>query len=172
MNSKVLISACLLGECCRYDGASKPNDIACRLFAANRDRMVPVCPEMLGGLPQPRTASEIDAASEELRVIGAAGEDRTEAFVRGAEACLYIAEEANCRMAIMKAKSPSCGTGRVYDGSFTGTLISGDGVASGLLKRAGITVIDERLLAQLDEAGFLDDLFDRPDAVRSHVHGA
>lgn len=166
MSCKVLISACLLGERCRYDGASKPNDIACRLFEANRNRMVPVCPEVLGGLPQPRTASEIDTASDVLRVIGAAGEDRTEAFVQGAEACRYLAEEANCRVAIMKAKSPSCGSGLVYDGSFTGTLIPGDGVASRLLKQAGIAVIDEERLAQLADAGRLDDLFERPDAVR------
>lgn len=165
MNHNMLISACLLGARCRYDGASKPNEVARRLFAAHRDRMVPVCPELLGGLPQPRTASEIDTAREELRVVGAAGEDRTDAFLRGAQACRYIAEEANCRIAIMKAKSPSCGSGRIYDGSFTGTLVPGDGVAAALLKQIGITVIDERRLVQLADEGRLDDLFDRPDTV-------
>lgn len=165
MNHKVLISACLLGAHCRFDGASKPNEAAQRLYAANRDRMVPVCPELLGGLPQPRTASEIDTSCEELRVLGAAGEDRTEAFVQGAQACCYLAEEANCRIAILKSKSPSCGSGRIYDGSFTGTLVPGNGVAADLLKRIGITVIDEHRLARLADEGRLDDLFDRPDAV-------
>lgn len=165
MNHKVLISACLLGERCRYDGASKPNTVAQRLFAAHRDRMVPVCPELLGGLPQPRTASEIDTASEELRVLGAAGEDRTEAFIQGAQLCRYIAEEANCRIAILKAKSPSCGSGLIYDGSFTGALVPGNGVAAILLKQIGITVIDEHRLEQLADEGRLDDLFERPEAV-------
>ncbi|MGI6535529.1 MAG: DUF523 domain-containing protein [Eggerthellaceae bacterium] len=165
MNHNVLISACLLGARCRYDGASKPNEVARRLFAEHRDRMVPVCPELLGGLPQPRTASEIDTSCEELRVLGAAGEDRTEAFIQGAQACRYIAEEANCRIAILKAKSPSCGSRLIYDGSFTGTLVPGNGVAAAVLQQIGITVIDERRLVQLADEGRLEDLFEKPDTV-------
>lgn len=156
---KILMSACLLGERCRFDGQAKPYAAAQRLFAAHPDGVVPVCPEVMGGLPCPRTASEIDAAAPELRVVDAAGTDRTQAFVQGAVACRYLAEELNVRVAVLKAKSPSCGSGRIYDGSFTGTLVDGWGVAAGVLDAAGLTVIDEDRLAALKAAGRAEDLF-------------
>ncbi|MGI6591004.1 MAG: DUF523 domain-containing protein [Eggerthellaceae bacterium] len=159
MPHKVLISACLLGERCRFDGGAKPNDAARRLYAVHADMLVPVCPEALGGLKAPRSASEIDASSERLRVVSAEGEDRTEAFVSGAKACRYIAEETGCRVAVLKAKSPSCGSGRIYDGTFSHTLTEGWGVAAGVLDAAGIVVIDENRLAELEAAGRIEDLF-------------
>lgn len=159
MPHKVLISACLLGERCRFDGGAKPSVAARRLYEAYAEKLVPVCPEALGGLTAPRTASEIDTASASLRVIDEAGEDRTAAFVSGARACRYLAEETGCRVAVLKAKSPSCGSGRIYDGTFTHTLTDGWGVAAGVLDAAGIVVIDEVRLAELEAAGRIADLF-------------
>lgn len=159
MRHKILVSACLLGVPCRYDGAAKPSAAVQKLYALHPDRVIPVCPEVLGGLPIPRSASEVDAASEQLRVVSAEGEDRTQAFVEGANACRYIAEEDSCRVAVLKAKSPSCGSGLIYDGTFTGALVPGWGVTAGVLDLAGVVVIDEDRVAQLAEAGRLEDVF-------------
>ena len=138
---KVLVSACLLGQPVRYDGQSRP----CRAVQglAERFELVPVCPECLGGLPIPRTPSEIDMHGGELRVMSCDGEDRTEAFLKGAAECVSIAQREGCAVAILKAKSPSCGCGRVYDGSFTGTLVSGNGVTTRALLGVGVRVICE-----------------------------
>jgi uncharacterized protein YbbK (DUF523 family) len=159
MHHKILVSACLLGANCRYDGASKPNASVQKLYALHPDLVIPVCPEALGGLSIPRSASEIDDASEKLRVVSAEGQDRTEAFVRGAEACRYIAEEDSCRVAVLKAKSPSCGSREIYDGTFTGTLVPGWGVAAGVLDLAGVVVIDENRTAELLAEGRAEDIF-------------
>lgn len=138
---RVLVSACLLGEAVRYDGKSQPCE-AVRALSADYE-LVPVCPECLGGLPIPRTPSEIDRRSDELRVLSIDGEDRTEAFLRGARACVEIAQNMGCTHAILKSKSPSCGCGLVYDGTFSGTLVVGDGVTTRLLTSAGVCVIGE-----------------------------
>ncbi len=134
----ILVSACLLGEPCRYDGTAQPCDGVMRL--ADTYELVAVCPEQLGGLPTPRTPSEIQGDG---RVVDAAGVDRTAAFEEGAREALRIAREHGCTRAILKANSPSCGVGRVYDGTFTGTLIPGMGKTASLLAEAGIDVASE-----------------------------
>ena len=134
----ILVSACLLGEPCRYDGKSQPCEALIGLVAARE--LVPVCPEQLGGLPTPRTPSEIQADG---RVLDAAGQDRTAAFEAGAREALLIARERGCAQAILKENSPSCGARHVYDGTFSGTLVPGMGKTAALLAEAGIEVLSE-----------------------------
>ena len=136
----IAVSACLLGTRCRYDGGSKP----CEAVIALRERhtLVPVCPEAMAGLPIPHPANEIMSISP-LCVRDSEGADNTEAFVAGARRALARAQEKGCELAILKAKSPSCGIGRVYDGTFTGTLTPGDGVAARMFIDAGIPAVDE-----------------------------
>nr|WP_199066508.1 DUF523 domain-containing protein [Chromobacterium sp. ASV5] len=151
MNEKppLLISACLLGQPVRYDAASKPLPPE-RLARLTRDyRLVPVCPECLGGLPTPRPAAEItggDAAAVwqgRAKVATKAGDDVTAAFRRGAREALALARAEGCAQALLKANSPSCGGARVYDGSFSGCLRPGEGVAAHWLRRHGVEVINE-----------------------------
>jgi uncharacterized protein YbbK (DUF523 family) len=139
MKEPLLISACLLGAACRYDGASRP--LPQETLAALREHyaLIPVCPEQLGGLPTPRPSAERRAGG----VFTAAGTEVTAQYARGAAEALRLAEFFGCRMALLKARSPSCGSGAVYDGSFTGTLRSGDGVTAAALKAAGIAVYTE-----------------------------
>lgn len=133
---KLLISACLTGEACKYNGGD--NALPPEQLAALRARyeLVPVCPEQLGGLPTPRVPSERRGE----RVVNREGADVTEAFRRGAEQALRIAEQTGCRRALLKSNSPSCGSGSIYDGSFSGRLTAGDGVAAEFLKHSGIEV--------------------------------
>jgi uncharacterized protein YbbK (DUF523 family) len=147
---KVLVSACLLGAPVRYDGKSCPHQ-AVRALAEHFE-LVPVCPECLGGLPVPRTPSEMDSGSSTVRVVSVDGEDRTEAFAEGARACLEIARENGCTLAVMKAKSPSCGVHSVYDGSFSGTLVAGSGKTAQALAQAGIELRSEIDLEPRSEA--------------------
>lgn len=140
---KILISACLLGIPCRYDGASKAQPWAEEL--ARRYELVPVCPEQLGGLPTPRDPSE----RREGRVVMDTGADVTEQYRRGAEAALRLCRMLGCEAAILKERSPSCGHGTIYDGTFTGTLTDGDGVTAELLLRNGIPVYGESQAAEL-----------------------
>lgn len=137
----VLVSACLLGMACRYDGKSKPNEAVLRLLENNSDeiRLIPICPEQLGGLPTPRVPSE--KAGE--KVINRVGIDVTVQYQKGAKEALKLAKLYHCESAILKERSPSCGRGEIYDGSFTKTLISGDGTTAELLKQNGIRVIGE-----------------------------
>ena len=191
---RIAVSACLLGEACRYDGRSKPCARVQEL-AADGHELVPVCPEVAGGLPTPRTPCEIvrapwmkskkaraaddgtpsfltskpyresngragetehgrsDSASRDSKtraanerswaILDASGADRTASYARGAQAELARAKEAGCELAILKAKSPSCGSGEVYDGTFSGTLAPGWGIAAAAFRDAGIAVIDE-----------------------------
>lgn len=134
------VSACLLGEACRYDGAAKPCARVAALGA--RHGIVPVCPERAGGLPVPRPPAEI-VGRDPLRVADAAGRDVTAAFQEGARRCRDEALAAGCAGAVLKARSPSCGAGTVYDGTFSGTLAPGWGVAAALFRDAGLTVADE-----------------------------
>ena len=138
----ILVSACLLGVCCRYDGESKP----CEEVIALRDQftMIPICPEVDGGLSTPRIPSERVGD----KVMMKDGRDVTENYRSGAEAALERARLFGCNVAILKARSPSCGSGRVYDGSFTGTLIDGDGVAAELLNKNGIKIFSEEEIAE------------------------
>ena len=133
---KVLISACLLGCTCRYDGASKAHPAALSLM--EKYQLIPVCPEQLGGLPTPRSPAERRGE----KVVTKEG-DVTAQYRWGAEEALRLADLFGCDTAVLKERSPSCGSGTIYDGTFTKTLIPGDGVTAQLLKEAGITVIGE-----------------------------
>lgn len=135
---KILISACLLGISCRYDGASREDRTA--LSLASRFELVPFCPEIYGGLPTPRIPSE----RKGNRVVNREGLDVTEAFERGAQECLRLCRLLGIRVAVLKEKSPSCGSGKIYDGSFFGTLTAGDGVTAELLRKNGIAVYSEK----------------------------
>jgi uncharacterized protein YbbK (DUF523 family) len=139
----VLVSACLLGVCCRYDGESKPNADVIAL----RDRFVllPICPEEDGGLPTPRTPSERVGD----KVLMRDGRDVTKNYMNGAELALERAETFGCTAAILKARSPSCGKGKIYDGSFSGVLTDRDGVTAELLKKEGILVLGESEISVL-----------------------
>ncbi len=139
----VLISACLLGLACRYDGQSKPLDAKILRRLCSHYHLIPVCPEIMGGLPTPRIASEIGGNRRVLRKDGA---DVTAAYERGAMEALRLARLFDCKLAILKARSPACGCGEIYDGSFTGKKIAGDGIAASLLKRHGIHVFTEEIL--------------------------
>ena len=143
-NESILVSACLLGEACRYDGKSQPCDAVRAL--ANTYELVPVCPEQLGGLPTPRIPSEVQ---RDGRVVDRAGIDRTLEFESGARETVALARKHDCTRAILKAKSPSCGTREIYDGTFTGTLIPGRGVAAQALLAAGIALADETSFSSL-----------------------
>ena len=138
---RIAVSACLLGHPCRFDGAARP--CAAVQALAARHELVPVCPEQLGGLPTPRPPSEIDAAAPGLRVVDADGADVTAAFALGARRTLALVQAEGCELAVLKAKSPSCGSGLVYDGTFTRTLAAGDGTTVRALRAAGIPVVDE-----------------------------
>ena len=136
----ILISACLLGAACRYDGGSNP--VLSVEALMGRCQLVPVCPEQLGGLPTPREPAE-----------------RTEGGVvtkTGADVSAQFQRIFGCKKAVLKERSPSCGAGEIYDGSFTGARVPGDGVTAQLLKANGIAVFGESeietLLEQLDEA--------------------
>ncbi len=145
---RVLVSACLFGMPCRYDGRSVPAVLSELNRAA---AIVPFCPEIYGGLPTPRPSAERDGN----RVKTKDGVDVTEAFQRGAALTVETAKALNCRCALLKDKSPSCGRGRIYDGTFTGTLTDGNGVAAEALERAGVRVFMpqelDALLAALQE---------------------
>jgi len=149
----ILISACLLGVPCRYDGKSKPCPGAAEL--AKVHTLIPFCPECFGGLPTPREPSEIIGR----RVVNRAGTDVTGEYRRGAEEALKLCRMLGCSCAVLKEKSPSCGYGRIYDGTFTGTLTDGNGITAGLLAENGITVYGESdissLLSETEEIPFV-----------------
>ena len=134
---KILISACLVGKRCRYDGESKPNKEI--IDFCNKNEVILVCPETLGGLTIPREPSEI----QEDKVISRNGHDVTKEFKEGAMKALEIALDNGVTLAILKARSPSCGHKEVYDGSFTGTLVKGEGLFARMCRENGIEVIDE-----------------------------
>ena len=133
----IIVSACLAGVKCRYDGTAKPCEKVISLV--KEGKAISVCPEQLGGLSTPRVASE----QVGNKVISKDGKDVTAEFVKGAEAALKIAKLAGCKVAVLKSKSPSCGCGMVYDGSFSGKFRKGDGVFTALLKKNKIKVITE-----------------------------
>jgi len=136
-NEKILVSACLLGINCKYDGTSNKNEKILKL--AKNFILIPVCPEILGGLPIPREPAE----QRGKRVITKSGKDVTKYFEKGAKEVLKIAKILKIKKAILKQKSPSCGCGKIYDGTFSGKLIRGDGVTARLLKENKIQVFSE-----------------------------
>ena len=142
MKEKAMISACLLGVNCKYDGGNNrlPDETIGKLVS--QYELIPVCPECYGGLTTPRTPSERLGD----RVVSKTGVDVTAQFNKGAEAALYLARLFNVKTAILKANSPSCGIGTIYDGTFTGTLAAGDGVTAELLKAHGIKIMNENAL--------------------------
>ena len=140
---RMLVSACLLGVSCRYDGGGKALDGLERLM--ERYELIPVCPEQLGGLPTPRTPSERRGG----RVVSRDGADVTDAFRRGADQACRLAGLYGAKLALLKARSPSCGSGTVYDGSFTGRTVPGSGVAAEALAAMGVMVYSEENLSSL-----------------------
>lgn len=133
----ILISACLLGIDCRYDGTG----FFIEKLHALKDKyhLIPVCPEIFGGLKTPRNPAEIIGD----RVITKNGEDVTKNYQKGANEVLKLAKFYDCKLAILKERSPSCGYGEIYDGTFSGTVINGNGVTAELLIENGIKVIGE-----------------------------
>jgi len=132
---KYLISACLIGDNCKYDGGNNLNDIAKKLYDSKL--ALPVCPEELGGLPTPRIPAEI----VEGAVVSEKGNDVTLEYNLGARIALKKALENNIKIAILQSRSPSCGSKSIYDGTFNGKLIPGEGVTTKLLRENGIKVI-------------------------------
>lgn len=132
-----ICSACLLGINCRYDGRTKPNKKAIQL--CKEGTLIPVCPEQLGGLSTPRVPSE----QKGKRVFNKFGKDVSRQFSKGATEVLKIAKMFGAKEAILKQRSPSCGCGQIYDGTFSGKIIKGDGVTTSLLKKNKIKVITE-----------------------------
>ena len=143
----VVVSACLAGVACTYAAEAKTRRWAVDLVASGR--AVLVCPEVAGGLPIPRPEAEIhggegaDVIEGRARVVSVDGEDVTENYLRGAQIAVDAARRSGATTAILKARSPSCGCGRIYDGSFGGTLRDGDGVAAAALKREGLDVLTD-----------------------------
>ena len=134
---KILVSACLLGVCCRYDGQAKPHEGVLSLLG--RHTLIPVCPEIYGGLATPRPAAERVGK----RVLTAQGGDVTAQYRRGAEETLRLGRLYGCEAALLKERSPSCGSGVIHNGRFDGGLPPGDGVTAALLRANGIAVYGE-----------------------------
>lgn len=162
---KILVSRCLLGHAVRYDGgAHGPFTLLERW--QQEGRIVPLCPEVAGGLPTPRAPAEIaggqgaQVLDGRLPVLTLDGEDVTAAFVEGAEQALALVAKYGIRMALLKARSPSCGNRENYDGSFSGTRVAGEGVTAAALRRAGVQVFSEEELPAAEAA--LRELEERP----------
>ena len=134
----LLVSACLLGVACNHEGRGSYRAVVAEL--ERHYRLVPVCPEVLGGLTTPRPAAEISAAGEVVNIEGA---DVTGAYRRGADAAVAVALMVGATRAVLKARSPSCGSSAVYDGTFSRTLVPGEGVTAAALRAAGIEVCSE-----------------------------
>ncbi len=137
----LLISACLLGTYCRYDGKTKPLDEEVLHALSTRYTLIPVCPERLGGLDVPRLPAEINPNT--ARVIRKDGVDVTNEYTRGAEEVLSYARMTGAKLALFKARSPACGKGSIYDGTFSGRLLHGNGIAAEACLRNGIAVYTE-----------------------------
>jgi len=144
----VLISACLLGVNCKYDGGR--NYIKEIEKLKEIYNLIPICPEIYGGLQTPREPAEIVNG----KVINRKGEDVTDKFIKGANETLYLAKLFNCKYAILKERSPSCGYGKIYDGTFTGNLVDGNGITAELLAKNGIEVMGE---SQIDKLLNMDE---------------
>ena len=133
----ILVSACLLGINCKYNGDNNFCENVVRM--GDKHTLIPVCPEQLGGLTTPREASEICGG----KVINKLGDDVTSQYEKGAQEALKIAKLCGCDVAVLKKRSPSCGVGEVYDGTFSKRLVTGMGITAQLLKDNGIEVYGE-----------------------------
>lgn len=140
----VIVSACLLGTACRYDGKSKTDERVILLM--KKAQLIPVCAEILGGLETPRIPAEIVRD----RVMRNDGVDVTAEYFRGAHEVLRLARLYGCRYALLKERSPSCGKRLIYDGTFSGTLTEGDGVTAALLEKHGVDVFGENEIEDLE----------------------
>ncbi len=156
MPPKILISACLLGRPVRYDGKGKPLHDPILERWKSEDCLVGYCPEQAGGLPTPRPPAEIeggmngdDVLAGRARVLEVTGGDVTAEFISGGKRAVAFAEEQGCRFALLIDGSPSCGSGFIYDGSFSGTRHPGFGVTAALMRRAGIEVFSPRQIEDL-----------------------
>jgi len=150
--TRVLISACLLGAEVRHHGGAATIDHPILRRWQDEGRIVGVCPEVAGGLQSPRPPAEIRG----LTVVTREGVDVTNAFRYGADVAVRVARELGIRVAVLKSRSPSCGVGRIYDGTFSDRLVDGDGVTAAALRREGVQVFDEFHLEDADAA--LSDL--------------
>ena len=149
----ILISACLAGRNVKYNGSNNAVPWLCEWIERHKEKVLLVCPEVMGGLPTPRLPAEIQylaadsgAVPEKRRVVNKAGEDVTEPFLRGAEKVLELVKQHNITSAIMKANSPSCSGFYIYDGTFTGTKIPGQGITAALLMEHGVRVYTETMV--------------------------
>lgn len=146
-DGRIVVSACLAGIACTHEAEPKTRAWAMKLLAEGR--AVLVCPEVAGGLGIPRPAAEIqggdgsDVLAGRARVVNEDGEDVTESYMTGARAAAEAARDVRARLAILKARSPSCGCGTIYGGGFDGELRDGDGVTTALLKSEGIEVVPD-----------------------------
>ncbi|WP_431902693.1 DUF523 domain-containing protein [Nonomuraea sp. bgisy101] len=152
---RILVSACLMGRRVRYDGGAKTSTDALLAEWREEGRLVPFCPEVEGGLPTPRPAAEIEGGAGgaavlagAARVLATDGQDVTGAFLAGAQAALAVAGSFDIKMAILKEGSPSCGALAIYDGTFRGRRLPGQGVATSLLELHGIKVFTEEHIAE------------------------
>ena len=155
---RVLVSACLLGEKVRYNGADAASGSGILRDWVREDRVIPFCPEVAGGLGVPRPAAEIEGGGAGESVLDGTGSVRTQAgdvvtdaFLRGAERALQAALASGARLAVLKDGSPSCGSDFVHDGTFTGRRVPGAGVTAVLLRRSGIAVFSETRLEEAAE---------------------
>ena len=142
---RLLISACLLGFNCKYSGGNNALDTETLRALRKEWALVPVCPETAGGLGTPREPSERRGE----RVVSRSGRDVTEAFARGAETACRLCGRFGCRTALLKENSPSCGSGTIYDGSFSAKLTEGDGLAAEKLRAIGVTIVGENRVVEL-----------------------
>ena len=140
---RLLVSACLMGVGCRYDGKSNELPQLAELIA--KHECVPACAEIFGGLPTPRVPAEIVGD----RVVNKEGRDVTAEFARGAREVARLAQVTGCTAALLKERSPSCGCGQIYDGTFSKTLVAGDGLTAKALKELGIPVYGESEIEKL-----------------------
>lgn len=150
----ILISACLLGSKVRYDGSDKASDNGALTDLMARGQVITVCPEVAGGLGVPRLPAEIQngegaaVLAKQALVLDSAGTDVTNAFIRGAQQALALAQENKIKVAILKARSPSCGNEQIYDGTFGKSLRDGQGVTAALLEQHGIKVFNETQIGE------------------------
>ena len=141
----LLISACLLGVSCRYDGVSKPLPPEILKKLSEKYALIPVCAEIFGGLPTPREPAERRGE----KVLTQSGADVTAAYEKGAAEVLRLAALFGCKKALLKERSPSCGAGSIHDGTFSGGLLPGNGVAAALLLENGVSVFGESEIEKL-----------------------
>lgn len=137
----ILVSSCLIGLETRYNGEGTREESLMEFLKDKR--FIPICPEQLGGLSTPRKPCEILIIDGQEKIINIDGEDKTQHFIKGANEVLKLVKEFDIKYAILKERSPSCGKGRIYDGSFSSKLIDGDGIAARMLTEAGVKVYNE-----------------------------